>query len=94
MVSREDGLIVSEASMEGIRSNAVAALASSLTKRIGDAALASGVGAPLFLHIQATDSVLMAATAGAEMLIVAVAETGVNVGLARLALIRTADAVQ
>lgn len=94
IVARDDGLVVTDASMENVRGNAVAALAASLTRRVGDASAASGVGQPLFLHLQASDGVLLAAVAGDDMLIVAVAETGVNIGLARLELIRAAEAVQ
>jgi predicted regulator of Ras-like GTPase activity (Roadblock/LC7/MglB family) len=94
IVTREDGLVVTDALREDVRGNAVAALAASLARRVGDAALASGVGAPQFLHLQATEGALLAATAGDELLIVAVAEAGVNVGLVRLEMIRAAASVQ
>lgn len=94
IVTREDGLVVTDALMENVRGNAVAALAASLARRIGDVALASGVGAPQFLHLQATGGALLAATAGDELLIVAIAEAGVNVGLVRLEMIRAAEGVQ
>ncbi len=94
IVTREDGLVVTDALMENVRGNAVAALAASLARRIGDVALASGVGAPQFLHLQATGGALLAAIAGDELLIVAIAEVGVNVGLVRLEMIRAAEGVQ
>lgn len=94
IVAREDGLVVADALMEDIRGNAVAALAASLTRRIGEAARASGVGTPQFLHLEATGGALLAAAAGDEMLVVAVTEVGVNVGLVRLEMFRAAKAVQ
>ncbi len=94
IVTREDGLVVTDALKEDLRGNAVAALAASLARRVGDAALASGVGAPQFLHVQATGGALLAAAAGDELLIVAIAEAGVNVGLVRLEMIRAAAGVQ
>ena len=94
IVARKDGLVVADALMEDIRGNAVAALAANLTRRVGDAARASGVGTPQFLHLEATGGVLLTAAAGDEMLVVAVAEAGVNVGLVRLEMIRAAEAVR
>ncbi len=94
IVAREDGLIVADSLMAGVRGNAVAALAASLAKRVGNASVASGAGEPQFLHLQGTDGVLLAVPAGADMLIVAIADPGVNVGLVRLELIRGAEVVQ
>ncbi len=94
IVSRDDGLVVADALMEGIRGNAVAALAASLIRRVGEAVRASGAGTPQFLHLEATGGALLAAAAGDEMLVVAVTEVGVNVGLVRLEMIRAAEAVR
>jgi predicted regulator of Ras-like GTPase activity (Roadblock/LC7/MglB family) len=92
-VTRDDGLVVADSLMEDVRGNAVAALAASLTRRVGEAARASGVGTPQFLHLESTGGALLTAAAGDEMLVVAVTEVGVNVGLVRLEMIRAAEAV-
>ena len=94
IVTYRDGLVVSDALMEGVRGNAVAALTSSLTKQVANATSAAGVGAPQFLHVQAVGGALLAVAAGTEILVVAIAERSVNVGLVRLELIRAAEAVQ
>lgn len=52
LVAGEDGLIVAESLMEGVRGNAVAALAASLAQRFRQASEASGAGVPDFLHLQ------------------------------------------
>ena len=93
IVGCDDGLVVAESLMEGVRGNAVAALASSLTKHAANAMSASGAGAPHFLHLQAAHGVLLAVAGRSEILVVAVAEPSVNVGLVRLELIRAAEAV-
>lgn len=93
LVAAADGLIVAEALMEGVRGNAVAALAASLTKRVGSAAEASGVGLPHFLQLQATEGVLLAVPAGQDLLLVTVADPDVNVGLARLEMLRAVEAL-
>jgi predicted regulator of Ras-like GTPase activity (Roadblock/LC7/MglB family) len=94
LVAAADGLIVAEALMEGVRGNAVAALAASLTKRVGSAADASGVGLPHFLHLQATEGALLAVPAGTDLLLVTVADPDVNVGLARLEMLRAVDGLR
>ena len=88
-----EGLVVADSLMEGVRGNAVAALASSLTKHAANATAASGAGAPQFLHLQASQGALLAVSGRSEILVVAVAEPSVNVGLVRLELIRAAEAV-
>src|SRR5260370_33628024 len=52
LVSGEDGIIVAEQLMEGIKGGAVAALAASLAARLGRAMEAAGVGASLFWQLQ------------------------------------------
>ena len=94
VVAYPDGLVVSDSLMEGVRGNAVAALTSSLTKHVADATSASGAGALQFLQLQAVSGALLAVAAGTEMLVVAIADPSVNVGLVRLELIRAAEAVK
>jgi predicted regulator of Ras-like GTPase activity (Roadblock/LC7/MglB family) len=93
VVSGGDGLVVAESLMEGIKGAAVAALAASLATRLGRAMEAGGVGGDVFWHLQAERGALLVVPARAGMLIVAVAEPGVNAGLVRLELLRAAESV-
>ena len=90
----QDGLIVSESLMEGVRGNAVAALTSSVTKYAEEMMVASGMGRLQFLHLRASNGVLLVVATGSETLVVAIAEPSVNVGLVRLELIRAAEALK
>ncbi|MBI3981817.1 MAG: roadblock/LC7 domain-containing protein [Gemmatimonadetes bacterium] len=92
LVAADDGLIVAEALMEGVRGNAVAALAASLYQRFLRATEAAGVQRPEFLHLQASQGSLLVVPAPSGVLIVAVAAADINVGLARLEMIRAAEA--
>ena len=96
LVSADDGIVVAEQLMEGIKGPALAALAASLTTRLRRAMEAAGVGGSQFWHLQAEQGALLVVpTAGGAggILVVAVAEPDVNVGLVRLELLRGAEAV-
>ena len=93
LVAESDGLVVAEALMEGVRGNAVAALAASLAKRVGNAAVATGVGKPHFVQLQASGGTLLTVPAADDLLLVAVAEAEVNVGLTRLEMLRAVEAM-
>ncbi|HEX9283442.1 MAG TPA: roadblock/LC7 domain-containing protein [Gemmatimonadales bacterium] len=93
LVSGDDGLVVAEHLMEGIKGPAVAALAASLANRLRRAMEAAGVGASVFWHLQAEQGALLVVPATSGILVVAVAEPDVNVGLVRLELLRAAEAV-
>jgi len=84
LVSADDGLVVAEALMEGIRGNAVAALAASLATRFGRAMAAAGAGGQRFLHVAAERGKLLVMPAPEGLLLVTLADQHVNVGLARL----------
>ena len=88
LVTGDDGLVVAEQLMEGIKGPAVAALAASLASRLRRALEAAGVGAGQFWHLQAEQGALLVVTAASGVLVVAVAEPDVNVGLVRLELLR------
>lgn len=92
IVSAEDGLVVADSFMEGVRGNAVAALAASLFTRFRSASGASGAGAPKFLHLQADHGALVAMPGADDVIVVAVADAGVNVGLLRLEMQRVVEA--
>jgi predicted regulator of Ras-like GTPase activity (Roadblock/LC7/MglB family) len=93
LVSAEDGIVVAEQLMEGIKGPAVSALAASLAARLRRAMEAAGVGASLFWHLQAEQGALLVVPTPGGTLVVAVAEPDVNVGLVRLELLRAAEVV-
>jgi predicted regulator of Ras-like GTPase activity (Roadblock/LC7/MglB family) len=93
LVAGDDGLVVAESLMEGVKGNAVAALAASLAKRFRRASEAAQCGPPRFLHLQASEGTLFAVPAPNGMLLVVVADADVNVGLARLEMLKAAEAV-
>ena len=97
LVSAEDGLIVAEQLMEGIKGSAVAALAASLAGKLRRAMEAAGTGTSVFWHLQAEQGALLVVPGGGAhadggILVVAVAEPDVNIGLVRLELLRAAEA--
>lgn len=96
LVSADDGLIVAEQLMEGIKGSAVAALAASLAGRLRRAMQAAGIGASVFWHLQSEKGALLVVPGGGDsgsILVVAVAEPDVNIGLVRLELLRAAELV-
>lgn len=93
-VAGDDGLIVAEALMEGVPGKAVAALAASLAKRLKPALDAAGAGPPRFIHLQATGGTLVIVPAPEGMLVVALGDPYMNVGLVRLEMLRAAEVVR
>jgi len=91
LVAGDDGLIVAESLMEGVRGNAVAALAASLAKRFRRALEAAAVGGPDFLHLQGEEGTLVVVPAPDGVLVVAVGDREMNVGLVRLEMLRAAE---
>jgi predicted regulator of Ras-like GTPase activity (Roadblock/LC7/MglB family) len=92
LANRDDGIVVAEAVMEDVDSGALAALASSLARRLEQAAATARGGAAGFFHLQASNGALFVAPAGTDMLLVVIADKGVNVGRARLEMSRVAEA--
>lgn len=92
LVSGDDGLVVAEQLMEGVKGSAVAALAASLATRLRRAMEAAGLGASLFWHLQAEQGALLVVPAASGVLVVAVTDPNVNIGLVRLELLRAAEA--
>ena len=85
--------------MEGIKGSAVAALAASLAGKLRRAMEAAGAGTSVFWHLQAEQGALLVVPSGGAaaeggILVVAVAEPDVNIGLVRLELLRAAAAVE
>jgi predicted regulator of Ras-like GTPase activity (Roadblock/LC7/MglB family) len=93
LVTGDDGIVVAEHLMEGIKGPAVAALAASLSSRLGRAMEAAGVGTSAFWHLQCAEGALLVVPAPSGVLVVAVADPDVNVGLVRLELLRAAETV-
>jgi predicted regulator of Ras-like GTPase activity (Roadblock/LC7/MglB family) len=93
VVSTADGLVVADALMEDVDGGAVAALTASLLRRMRGVAHLLGQAAPQLLHLVGAEGSLLAAPAGEELLVVAVARPEVNVGAVRLALRRAAERV-
>jgi len=93
LVSAEDGIVVAEQLMEGIKGPALSALAASLATRLRRAMEAAGVGASVFWHLQAEQGALLVVPTPSSAPCSAVAEPDVNVGLVRLELLRAAEVV-
>ena len=93
-VAADDGLVVGQLLMEGVNGKAVAALAASLARKVGGAAAATGAGQLSFVQVEATAGTLLLAPAAGDLLVVALAEPQVNVGLCRLEMMRAAEAVR
>src|SRR5205814_10324713 len=84
LVSADDGIVVAEQLMEGIKGGAVAALAASLAGRLRRAMEAAGTGASFFWHLQAEQGGLLVVTSGdaaGNVLVVAATEPDVKHGL-------------
>lgn len=93
VVSAPDGLVVAEALMEGIDGRAAAALAASLVARLRRTTASAGLQAPVFVQLHGDDGAVLAVPAGDELLLVAVADRDVNIGLARLEMLEAAGRV-
>jgi predicted regulator of Ras-like GTPase activity (Roadblock/LC7/MglB family) len=92
-VSAEDGLPVAQLLMEGVPGRAVAALAASLVRKVSGTAGALGSGKVRFVQMEAASGTLLVAPAPPDLLVVALADSRVNIGLARLEMMRAATAV-
>ena len=92
-VSAEDGIPVAQLLMEGVPGKAVAALAASLVRKVSGTAGAVGAGKVRFVQMEAAGGTLLVALAPPDLLVVALADSRVNIGLARLEMMRAALAV-
>ena len=93
-VAADDGIPVAQLLMEGVKGKAIAALAASLARKVSGASAATGAGRVRFVQMEATGGTLLVAPAAQDLLIVALADSRVNVGLARLEMIRAAEAAR
>jgi predicted regulator of Ras-like GTPase activity (Roadblock/LC7/MglB family) len=92
VVAADDGIAVAQLLMEGVNGKAVAALAGALARKMGGAAAATGAGRVRFLQMDAAEGTLLVATAPRDLLVVALADPTVNVGLCRIEMMRAAEA--
>jgi predicted regulator of Ras-like GTPase activity (Roadblock/LC7/MglB family) len=93
-VAADDGIPVAQLLMEGVKGKAIAAFAASLARKVSGASAATGAGRVRFVQMEAAGGTLLVAPTSDELLIVALADSRVNVGLARLEMIRAAEAAR
>lgn len=91
VVSVEDGLVVAESLMAGLKGPPLAALSATLAGRVAELAGSAGYGLPRFLHLQGSDGALLVAPTEGDLLLVAVAGRDVPLGLLRLEMLRMAE---
>jgi predicted regulator of Ras-like GTPase activity (Roadblock/LC7/MglB family) len=91
LVAAVDGLLIADAAMEGVRTTAAAALCAALVARLGRVTSAAGAGQPTFVHVEAERGSLLAVPAGEDVLLIAIADPAVNVGLVRLEMLRAVE---
>lgn len=91
VVAADDGLVVAESLMGGVKGTALAAMAANLTSRVLELSERGALGAPRFLHLQAQDGAVLVAPASADLLLVATAARDVPLGLIRLEMLRLAE---
>ena len=89
-VAAEDGLPVAQLLMDDVNGKALAAFAASMARKVSGASAATNSGKVKFVQMQAANGVLLVCFGG-ELLVVVVADAVVNVGLARLEMMRAAE---
>jgi len=90
-VAAEDGLPVAQLLMEDVNGKALAAFAASLARKVSGASAATDSGRVKFIQMQAANGVLLICLGG-DLLVAVIADAMVNVGLARLEMMRAAEA--
>lgn len=92
VVGEGDGIVVDSNLHVGVRGDAVAALAASLYRKVRRSSHAAGFGGVTFLQLEADRGRLCVAGRG-RLVLVAVAERDVNVGLLRSEMRRALEAL-
>ena len=90
VVDAEDGVAVDSNLQFGQDGNRVAALATSLYRKARQSAIAAGLGATGFMHLEAEGGRLCL-LGGDTLLLVVVAERDANIGLIRMEMRRAAE---
>jgi len=93
VVSRDDGLLVAGTIRSEVNGSAVAALASRLAERVRVLAEAMGRAEPELIELWGSEGTLLAAPAGAGLLLVAVVSSGADPEPVRRELLRLTDKV-
>lgn len=91
VVVAEDGVVVADALMDGMKGKALAALAASLATRMTDLGSRAAFGQARFVQLQAAEGSLLLVPATAELLLVAVTGRDVPLGLTRLEMLKAAE---
>jgi predicted regulator of Ras-like GTPase activity (Roadblock/LC7/MglB family) len=89
VVAEEDGIVVDGTARIGVNTAAFAALTASLYRKAGRAADSAGFGGVSFFDLEAEQGRVIAAGRNG-LVVVAVADAGVNLGLLRVELLRAA----
>jgi predicted regulator of Ras-like GTPase activity (Roadblock/LC7/MglB family) len=92
VVSAADGIVVDGTAHVGVNTAAFAALTASLHRKAARAAGAAGFGDVSFLELEAEQGRVLAAGRD-ELVVVAVADARMNLGLVRMELLRAAGAL-
>jgi predicted regulator of Ras-like GTPase activity (Roadblock/LC7/MglB family) len=92
IVAEEDGIVVDGTAQIGVNTQAFAALTASLYRKAGRAAGAAGFGGVSFFELEAEQGRVLAA-GRKGLVVVAVGEPRVNVGLLRVELLRAAESL-
>jgi predicted regulator of Ras-like GTPase activity (Roadblock/LC7/MglB family) len=90
LADRTEGIVVAESAMLGVRREAIAALGASLVRRCGVLLEGGGLGVPRHVLLQGREGTLVAVPVTDELLLLAVGDAAVNVGLVRAELQRVA----
>ena len=92
VVSANDGIIIDSNLQFGQDGGRIAALAASLYRKARKSAAAAGLGGTGFMQLEAENG-RICALGGEEILLVVVAEPTANVGLIRVELMHSAEAL-
>lgn len=90
VVAEEDGIVVEGTAHIGVDTAAFAALTASLYRKASKAAAAAGFGGVSFCDLEAEEGRVLAAGRNG-LVVVAVTESRVNLGLVRVELLRAAE---
>jgi len=90
LVGAEDGMVIAGDAGQGRDSDTAAALAASLFRRTRVASADAGLGEATFVRLEA-DRGHICATARGDVVIVAVASAGINLGRLRLEMLGAAE---
>jgi predicted regulator of Ras-like GTPase activity (Roadblock/LC7/MglB family) len=92
LVGIEDGMVIAGDAGAGRDSDTAAALAASLFRRTRTASADAGLGDATFVRLEA-DRGHLCATARADIVIVSVASSGINLGKLRLEMLAAAEMI-